>query len=147
MKHDGSVRSASFSPDGKYIVTASYDNTAKIWNAETGIQIGETMKHNGSALSASFSPDGKYIVTASYDKTAKIWNAETGIQVGETMKHDGSVSSASFSPDGKYIVTASWDYTAKITEIIPLQDLLDKYNKLFKNWPLSEEELIEYNFK
>ncbi|MBQ2787268.1 MAG: PD40 domain-containing protein, partial [Bacteroidaceae bacterium] len=109
--------------------------------------VGENMKHDNWVYSASFSPDGKYIVTAPWDNTAKIWNAETGIQVGEIMKHNRDVNSASFSPDGKYIVTASSDNTAKITEFIPLQDLLDKYNKLFKNWPLTEEELIEYNFK
>jgi WD40 repeat protein len=63
------------------------------------------------------------------------------------MKHDSDVNSASFSPDGKYIVTASDDNTAKITEFIPLQELLDRYNKLFKDWPLTEDELREYNFK
>ena len=147
MKHDNSVYSASFSPDGQFIVTASSDNTARIWNAQTGKQVGETMKHNDNVNSASFSPDGKFIVTASHDYTAKIWNAETGEQVGVTMKHDSRVNSASFSPDGKFIVTASRDNTIKITEFIPLQDLLDKYNKLFKDWPLSEEELKEYNFK
>ena len=63
------------------------------------------------------------------------------------MKHNKFVYSASFSNDGKFIVTASWDNTAKITEFFPLQELLDKYNKLFKDWPLSEVELKEYNFK
>ncbi|MBE6311479.1 MAG: hypothetical protein E7080_10590 [Bacteroidales bacterium] len=114
LNHYDNVTSVSFSPNGKFIVTVSRDNTAKIWNTETGMQVGETLKHNSGVNSASFSPDSKFIVTASKDNMARIWNANTGKQVGETLKHDKYVNSASFSPDGKFIVTASNDNTAKI---------------------------------
>ena len=61
------VSSAAFSPDGKRIVTASEDSTARLWDAETGKPIGEPLKgHEGAHVhSAAFSPDGKRIVTAS----------------------------------------------------------------------------------
>jgi WD40 repeat protein len=67
------VSSAAFSPDGKTIVTASDDKTARIWDATTGKEITRLSGHTESDL-AVFSPDGKTIVTASYDKTARIWN-------------------------------------------------------------------------
>src|ERR1700678_2494864 len=91
----------------------SGDNTARIWDAETGNAVGEAMTHGGVVKSASFSPDGKRVVTASEDKTARIWDAETGKAVGEAMTHGGVVKSASFSRDGKRVVTAS-DNTARI---------------------------------
>ena len=147
MKHENVVNSAQFSPDGNYIVTTSDGHTAKVWDAKTGKQVGETMKHENWVNSAQFSPDGNYIVTASGDHTAKVWDAKTGKQVGETMIHEFYVDSAQFSPDGNYIVTASEDGTIKITEFIPSQELIDKYRELFRDWPLTEEELIEYNFK
>ena len=79
--------SAAFSPDGKRIVTASRDNTARLWDAETGKQIGEPLEgHTNGVMSAAFSPDGKRIVTASWDKTARLWDAQTGKQVGEPIK-------------------------------------------------------------
>jgi WD40 repeat protein len=119
MKHDFFVVSAQFSPDGKRIVTASWDKTARVWDAQTGRALTEPMKHDGEVRSAQFSPDGKRIATASGDKTARIWDAQTGTPLTEPLKHDGDVRSAQFSPDGERIVTASGDKTARIWDSSP----------------------------
>jgi WD40 repeat protein len=74
-----SVLSASFSPEGSRIVTASSDGMARIWDAASGKPIGEPLKaHNEPMWSAAFSSDGKRVVTASDDTTAQIWDAGTG---------------------------------------------------------------------
>ena len=65
MKHDGEVNSAQFSPDGQRVVTASWDKTARVWDAATGKAIGEPMQHDGVVISAQFSADGQRVVTAS----------------------------------------------------------------------------------
>jgi WD40 repeat protein len=116
IQHGSTVYSASFSPDGQRIVTASGDETARVWDAATGKPIGEPLKgHEGVVLGAAFSPDGKRIVTASADKTARVWDAETGKPIGEPLKgHEDWVRSPAFSPDGKRIVTASADKTARV---------------------------------
>jgi WD40 repeat protein len=59
----GSVLSAAFSSDGKRVVTASSDKTARIWDADSGQEIAQLKGHTGPVLSASFSPDGKRVVT------------------------------------------------------------------------------------
>ena len=84
--HTGGVKSAAFSPDGKRIVTASSDKTARLWDAETGKPIGELDGHEGWVWRAAFSPDGKRIVTASGDKTARLWDADTGKAIGEPLE-------------------------------------------------------------
>ena len=66
--------SAAYSPDGKYIVTASDDGTARIWDAATGQEVRQLSGHTDWVLSAAYSPDGKHIVTASGDRTARIWD-------------------------------------------------------------------------
>jgi TIR domain/WD domain, G-beta repeat len=73
--HDGPVYSAAFSPDGTRIVTASGDNTARIWDAASRKEIAVLRGHNVRVKSAAFSPDGTRIVTASGDNTARIWDA------------------------------------------------------------------------
>lgn len=112
--HAGAVFSAAYSPNGKRIVTASEDGTAKIWDAETLLELGTLEGHTSHVNSATYSPDGKRIVTASVDKTAKIWDTETFLELGMLEGHTDRVISASYSPDGKRIVTASHDKTAKI---------------------------------
>ena len=84
--HEDTVTSASFSPDGRRIVTASWDKTVRLWNAEAGKPIGEPLKgHEDTVTSAAFSPDGRRIVTASWDKTVRLWDAETGKPIGEPL--------------------------------------------------------------
>ncbi len=111
--HTGYVHSAAFSPDGKLIVTASRDGTARVWDASTGQSLRELRRHTNVVRSAAFSFDGKLIVTASNDGTTRVWDASTGQSLRE-LGHTDAVSSAAFSPNGKLIVTTSNDRTARV---------------------------------
>ncbi|MBQ6950009.1 MAG: TIR domain-containing protein, partial [Clostridia bacterium] len=123
MGHADTVHSAVFSPDGKRIVTASDDGTAKIWDAETLLELG-TLKGGWFLPNfAAYSPDGKRIVTASWDETAKIWDAKTFQELGTLDGHTDSVNVAAYSLDGKRIVTASDDGTAKIWDAKSFREL------------------------
>ena len=110
--HTQPVNNANFSPDGKTIVTASYDKTAKVWDT-SGKELATLKGHTSRVYNANFSPDGKTIVTASYDNTAKVWDT-SGKELATLKGHTSPVINANFSPDGKTIVTASYDNTAKV---------------------------------
>jgi WD40 repeat protein len=88
LRHDGRVRSASFSPDGQRVVTASEDGTARVWDTVTGRPVGEPLQHDGWVLSAAFSPDGQRVVTGSADGTAGLWDVltSTATEAGEMVK-------------------------------------------------------------
>ena len=133
--HTSQVSYAEFSPDGKKVVTASYDGTAKIWDANTGYLLADLKEHTAAVNYAQFSPDGKKILTASRDSTAKIWDAATGEPLLNLNKHRGRINTAEFSPDGKKVVTASNDGSAKIwdAESGLLLTSLDKHRSRFIN--------------
>ena len=75
-------------PDGARILTASADNTAKLWDAASGKLIA-SFGHQGTVRSAAFSPDGAWILTASWDKTAKLWDANTPTDLARQVKQSG----------------------------------------------------------
>merc|ERR1712176_856948 len=75
--HGCTVRSAVVSPDSQYVLTASWDRSAKLWNAATGECIQSFVGHSDHVRSAVFSTDGQYVLTASWDHSARTWNAAT----------------------------------------------------------------------
>ncbi|MDX2163429.1 MAG: NB-ARC domain-containing protein [bacterium] len=110
---EGAVNSVAFSPDGKWIVSAS-DNTVRVWDAATGAAVRTLTGHEDDVNSAAFSPDEKWIVSASGDNTVRVWNAATGAEVRVLTGHTDIVNSAAFSPDGQWIVSASDDNTVRV---------------------------------
>ncbi|WP_437288358.1 nSTAND1 domain-containing NTPase [Sorangium sp. So ce406] len=114
LSHPDVVMQAGYGPDGKRIVTACADATARVWNADGTGEPVVLRGHENRVTSAAFSPDGKRIVTASHDMTARVWNADGTGQPVVLRGHEGAVRWAAFSPDGKRIVTASNDRTARV---------------------------------
>jgi WD40 repeat protein len=82
------VRSAAFSPDGTQLLSASYDQTLKLWDAHTGTCLRTFQGHSGGVWSAAFSPDGTQLLSASGDQTLKLWDAHTGTCL-RTFMHGG----------------------------------------------------------
>jgi WD40 repeat protein len=119
------VNFAEFSPDGGRIVTASFDNTARIWDTATNTVLHELTGHTDTVWTARFSPDGKRVVTASDDHSVIVWDADTGTQVLGPLQHPDRVDYAAFSPDGKRIVTAADDNIARIWDAVTGKELLD----------------------
>jgi len=112
--HTDEVLDIDWSPDGDRIVTASRDDTAKVWDATSGELIATFSGHNDYVTSASWKPDGTLIATAGVDAIARIWDPATGEQLFVFSEHSGGIKTVAWSPDGKSIATASDDGTARI---------------------------------
>src|SRR5262249_58143475 len=106
LKHQSTIRSVAFHPDGKTILTASGDGTARLWNAAAGTPI-VSLVHGHSVTAVAFSPDGQVVLTGSWDGTARLWNAAAGTPLGPPLKHQMPVRAVAFSPDGRTVLTAT----------------------------------------
>ena len=118
ITHSNWVDKASFSPDGKCLVTASFNNAAEIWELVDGQwQKKTTLQHSVWVKHAFFSPDGRHLMTIS--NIAKIWELEGGQwQTKAILRHYSEVARACFSPDGNHLVTIANNGTAKIWGLI-----------------------------
>src|SRR5262249_31670797 len=102
--HTDVVNSVAISPDGRRLVTGSWDRTAKVWDAGNGQELLSLKGHSGGVASVAISPDGRRLVTGSQDGTAKVWDAATG---QELLSLTSAVTSVAISPDGRQVVTGS----------------------------------------
>lgn len=124
MEHADSVLSASFSPDGRKIVTASRDSTARIWDGNSGIPVGAVMNHPRLVRRALFTLDGQAIFTIGFDGIGRLWNSTSGEAVPHwRIKHSDSINSAALSPSGKLIATGSSDGVVRISDSVTAQQL------------------------
>ena len=129
--HDGDINRVRFAPEAPLAVTASDDNTAKLWNVETGSEIDTLSGHGSRVIDAAFSQDGKRILTASVDGALGLWRL---LQEGTDYKveriamlrgHERDVVSARFSQDGEWIISASKDHTARLWQASEGQSFAD----------------------
>jgi len=117
----GYVTSVAFSPNGRQVLTGSWDGTARVWDAATGKELRQFEGHTGWVLSVAFSPDGRQVLTGSgnpfertSDNTARLWDAATGQELRRFEGHTDPVTSVAFSPDGRQVLTGSGDKTARL---------------------------------
>lgn len=110
--HHPGISSIAWSPDGKFLASAGWDNTLKIWSVEGKLL--HTLKgHSAPVASVTWSPDGNEIASGSWDETIKIWSSRG--QLLETIEgHQSGIVSIAWSPDGQRLASGGEDKTLKI---------------------------------
>jgi len=103
--HEGELRELAFSPDGKRLISAGLDETARIWHTSTGQEL-LTIHGAGDFPAADFSPDGRHVATGGYgDEHLRIWDIDSG-QAVHVMEEVSSPFFVKYSPDGSRVAAS-----------------------------------------
>ena len=103
------INHVAYSRDGKFVVSCSVDNTARVWDTESGDCLFVLRDHEQWVESAAFSPSSTEIITGSRDNTIRMWDMESGKCIKIFKGHFNWVSSVAYSNDGKLIASGSHD--------------------------------------
>jgi len=112
--HDDRVVAVAFSPDGRYLATASADTTARVWDLRATDPSASPIVlrgHDDAVKGVAFSPDGRYLATGSDDMTARVWDLQATDPSASPRilrGHNDAVSAVAFSPDGYSLATAGF---------------------------------------
>lgn len=120
--HTDTIHCLDFSPDGRRIVSASCDNTVRVWNLRDGSStiVGD---QDGSYWTCCFSPNGE-CVAASTRYLTKLWDIRTLRLIRDFSGDESHLTSLSFTLDGMGLVSGSRDTTLKRWDASSISDVI-----------------------
>ena len=129
---------AAVSSDGARVITTGSDpedNTATVWNIDTGTHVLELTGPDVGRATAVFSPDDRLIATGHNDGTVRLWDATTGQQLRVLRGHQGELGYTAFTPDGHRLVTGGEDRTVRIWDVATGDEDATSRLSGLRGWP------------
>jgi WD40 repeat protein/predicted Ser/Thr protein kinase len=112
--HNKEILQIAFTPDGRHLISAPYNEAPRIWDVATGQTIGQPIPAEQPHCYFRLSPDGTRLATRSQSGVVRMWDTETGLAISAPFEHEGPVTDLAFTPDGRSLVTGSQDGTAQV---------------------------------
>jgi WD40 repeat protein len=106
-----------FSPDGRTLASASWDNTITLWDVATGKALRSLSGLTDISGPLAFSPDGRTLASGVGDTAIELWDVTTGQALRTLTGHTDEPLSVAFSPDGKTLASGGYDNTIKLWDV------------------------------
>ena len=115
--HSGAVMMATFAAEDGRVVTASTDQTAKLWDAVTGAELQSFSQHTGPLYCLAVSADGRTLVTGAQDNTLRVWDLPLSHSMRRVAAPGAAVMDFAFSPDGTMLLAGSADHSVRLIDL------------------------------
>lgn len=111
------VSKLAFHPSGRFLATACYDSSWRLWDLEQRTEVLHQEGHAKAVHCLAFQSDGSVVVTGGLDAFGRVWDLRTGRCIMFLEGHLGSIFGVDFSSNGYHIATGSQDNSCKIWDL------------------------------
>src|SRR5207302_1814023 len=105
--HSDTVFGLNFSPDGKFLATASADKFVKVFDTDSGKLVKSLSGHTHYVLGVGWKPDGHSLASSGADKAVKLWSFPAGEQKKSIEGFTKEVTSVRFVGVGEMLAASS----------------------------------------
>jgi serine/threonine-protein kinase len=150
LRHRGEVMQVLYSPDGKILASVGNDQVIRLWDAETGRELGFLRDPGSNPGPVAISPDSKTLASANTDLSIKLWDLRSRRLRGSLKVQGAPITSLAFLPESNILVSGISDKRMQFWDVLaerPIESIGDELAPSIKSWAISPNgKLLAWSF-
>jgi len=118
--HTREISSVAFAPDGKTVLSSSFDTTMRLWDVASGKLLKEFVGHGSRVEGAAFTPNGRFVMSCGNGGSVRVWDVESATQLYESPPVRSVLTALAVLPDGLGCITVGQDSSVRLWRLAHL---------------------------